>query len=865
MTSFLSIIIPAYKEEKNLPKLLKSIFSSTFADFEVIVGDDGSPVPLENSVGPKFVTQKNLRWVRLEKNRGPAAARNEAAKLAKGEILVFFDADVTLYPDTLEKIASYFKKDPDLHALTGVWDKEQKRKSLFPQYKALRDWSYWTNERNRGEYYYLFSTRVAAIKRAIFERLGGFNESFRQMEDVELTYRIAYRYAIIFCPDVRVHHEFEGFWTIARKYFWRSFYWSKLYSKRRKFDPVATTFWEMLTALYGISSLPLIFLSLFFKPFLILGLGFFLAHLFFLRKFLGFVFKEKGFFFTLYSISAGLSLYYFIAAGAFWSFVCSQKERSRLLKLLRGLRKLRLTDNLICLCLFSLVFFVGSILSPDYGISWDEPDNIFSGGVYLNFLTHGFDREYVKTNLQSSSFFGDKIFPLDRELSHLPPLANILASILTYFLTDKLGLLNEIICFHIASVFFLSLAVAFVFLFARILSLSKLVSIFTGLSLWLYPHFFGHGHSNIKEIGQAALFLASLYFLTKAVFKSKLSCVFWGAVFFGFAFDTKFNAVYIPLIWNLWLLIGIVSRKFKINWQWFLKANLILILVGGATIYLCWPFLWDKPWLRMVEVVRYFTTVGRGYFFFFNGKIYQAGVDYLWYYPWIFYLIVTPPEILGLGLIGGFEVVREFIKEKKFELTLLFIWFLPLFRAFLPQANVYDGIRHFLEVSPAILLLSGFGLRVMQKFAERYSLPGIILPMLIFLILAHLAWSNLALHPYQTAYYNFLVGGVKGASDRFDIELEGLSAKEAMEILHQEKGPVRVYFPILGHLAIYYFLPGDQLVQNLTADFVVLANKKSHLEHQSLRKLSQQIEKEYTIYKEVKRNEAVMVTIYERK
>jgi len=321
MKPYLSIIIPAYQEEKNLPLLLKSIFSSSFQNFEVIIGDDASLTSLESLVGSKFSDKNNLKWVRLEKNQGPAVARNKAAKLAKGKVLVFFDADVALYPDTLEKIAFHFKKDRDLHALTGVWDKNQKSRRLFPQYKALRDWSYWINERDRGEYYYLFSTRCAAIKRAIFERLGGFNRNFRQMEDVELTYRIARRYAIIFCADVRVHHEFEGFWTIAKKYFWRSFYWSKLYSKRRKFDPVATTLWEMLTALYGVLSLPLIVLGIFSQLFLILGIASFLAHLFFLRKFLGFVFREKGLFFTFYSVAVGLGLYWFIAGGGVWAVV----------------------------------------------------------------------------------------------------------------------------------------------------------------------------------------------------------------------------------------------------------------------------------------------------------------------------------------------------------------------------------------------------------------------------------------------------------------------------------------------------------------------------------------------------------------
>lgn len=165
---------------------------------------------------------------------------------------------MTVYPDTLKKIAQKFSEDHDLTAITGVWDKHQHTKAFFPQFKALRDWSYWTNERDRDGYYYLFSTRIAAIRREVFTRLGGFNEAFRQMEDVELTYRIAKRYAIIFAPDVRVHHEFEGFWLVARKYLWRSFYWTKLYKERKKFDPVATTMSETIAAVSGVGAIGVI-------------------------------------------------------------------------------------------------------------------------------------------------------------------------------------------------------------------------------------------------------------------------------------------------------------------------------------------------------------------------------------------------------------------------------------------------------------------------------------------------------------------------------------------------------------------------------------------------------------------------------
>jgi glycosyltransferase involved in cell wall biosynthesis len=355
-TPFLSIIIPAYNASESLGALLESLSKSSFKRFEVIIGDDASNQQLTvNNLQLKNTKKRfSLRVVRLLRNKGPAAARNAAAKRARGNVLVFLDADVTVYPDTLAKIAGKFKEDRDLTAITGVWDKHQKSTSFFPQFKALRDWSYWTNERDSDGYYYLFSTRNAAVRREVFLRLGGFNEAFRQMEDVELTYRIAKRYAIIFAPDVRVHHEFEGFLPVVKKYFWRSFYWTKLYRERRKFDPVATTMQESMAGISGVMAIACGFLWLNFSvgyvtgimnhefgirgtPVtlgnIIAGIGIvalllFILHVALLWKFLRFVYQEKGVVFMGKAILTGLLLYCIIVTGSLYYFL---RERAHMI------------------------------------------------------------------------------------------------------------------------------------------------------------------------------------------------------------------------------------------------------------------------------------------------------------------------------------------------------------------------------------------------------------------------------------------------------------------------------------------------------------------------------------------------------
>lgn len=322
---YLSVIIPYFNAPEKLESLLSSIAKSKNAPtFEVIVVDDGSESESSACLRRQVVSHQSsdfsLRCIRLNKNQGPAIARNRGVEAARGEFVVFLDGDVEVFADTLCEIGKVFTDDPDVVALTGVWVKEQKSKDFFPNFKALRDWSYWINERDKSGYYFLFSTRIASIKRSVFLRLGGFDETYPAplVEDIELTYRIARRYAIIFAPRVRVRHEFESFYPIAKKYFLRAYYWTKLYARRKKFDPVATTLQEAMTTLSGVGVV--------FGFIGILGhlryLGYlwaivFVLHILLVRKFLAFVYHEKGVVFAVKSFFMGLVLYCFIFAGAF--------------------------------------------------------------------------------------------------------------------------------------------------------------------------------------------------------------------------------------------------------------------------------------------------------------------------------------------------------------------------------------------------------------------------------------------------------------------------------------------------------------------------------------------------------------------
>jgi teichuronic acid biosynthesis glycosyltransferase TuaG len=106
-----SVIIPAFNAEAHIAETLRSIEAQKYADWEVVIADDGSTdrtVEVAQMFGERFAILQAAR------NEGPAAARNRAVAASKGDLLAFLDADdlwtpdyldrqVRLYDDTLEQ------------------------------------------------------------------------------------------------------------------------------------------------------------------------------------------------------------------------------------------------------------------------------------------------------------------------------------------------------------------------------------------------------------------------------------------------------------------------------------------------------------------------------------------------------------------------------------------------------------------------------------------------------------------------------------------------------------------------------------------------------------------------------------------
>ena len=192
---------------------------------EIIVVSDG-----DSDGSWRLAEAFGARLIRLPQAGGPAKARNIGAKSASGDILFFVDADVEVHPATIAKVAESFEADPELDALIGSYDDAPGAENFLSQYKNLIH--HYTHQ-EAGLEASTFWGACGAIRRHVFEEVGGFDESYRRpcIEDIELGYRLKYAgHQIHLRSDIQVKHlkRWTPFSLLRADIFYRAVPWTNL-------------------------------------------------------------------------------------------------------------------------------------------------------------------------------------------------------------------------------------------------------------------------------------------------------------------------------------------------------------------------------------------------------------------------------------------------------------------------------------------------------------------------------------------------------------------------------------------------------------------------------------------------------------
>lgn len=191
MNPLVSVIIPSFGGNASLERALDSVLDQEYEPFEVIVVDDNEPDSegrkSTESMMAKYKESEQVLYIKHERNKNGAAARNTGVKAAKGKYVTFLDDDDRFLPHKLEKQADYLE--------------------LHPEFGAVYCWRIQNGEIVSGEFTgnlseqildmsFAPSTPAIMIRTSFFRELNGFDESFQRHQDYEFLLRFFKQYSI---------------------------------------------------------------------------------------------------------------------------------------------------------------------------------------------------------------------------------------------------------------------------------------------------------------------------------------------------------------------------------------------------------------------------------------------------------------------------------------------------------------------------------------------------------------------------------------------------------------------------------------------------------------------------------------------
>lgn len=178
-----SVIIPTYNRHELVREAIASVLAQSFSDFELIVVDDGS----EDGTAEAVREFPEVRYV-YQPNRGVSAARNHGVFLSTGALIAFLDSDDLWQPQKIEQQVKFLIECPEAQICQTeeIWLRNGVRVNPHNKHRKAGGDIF-----ARSLELCLVSPSSVMMRRELFERMGGFDETLPACEDYDLWLRIA--------------------------------------------------------------------------------------------------------------------------------------------------------------------------------------------------------------------------------------------------------------------------------------------------------------------------------------------------------------------------------------------------------------------------------------------------------------------------------------------------------------------------------------------------------------------------------------------------------------------------------------------------------------------------------------------------
>ena len=421
-----------------------------------------------------------------------------------------------------------------------------------------------------------------------------------------------------------------------------------------------------------------------------------------------------------------------------------------------------------------LALIYGLATMRGHGVTYDESALYHAGDRTLYWLRHLGEPGALRFDQPAPPGFASDFerFPDPNDPFHYPVFPGFVAAVTNWLFNVRLGILNSIDGHHLGGVL---LHVAALWLFCTYSSrlLGRGAGIAGTVALALFPSAVGHSFNNPKDWPCAQFYGLSLLAFGIGVTEARFRTLVLAGVFVGVALSAKMNAVFALATMFAWTPVAYLLLYFRRNrlTVGLVGGCLLIPYIAGALFFALWPWLYqghfNEWWQHLSEYVTWIVNYG-------------VGARSTWTaYPFVCLLFMSPPLVLATAMVYlavGWRPAGD--RRTLARYILLVLWLtVPILRIAMPRSNFYDGNRHFLEYVPALCAVAGAGAarlgtwllavaapRVGVAFTRRAVEYG--LAALAAIAIAILAWPVVEYRPFETAYFNSLIGGLGGSQRR---------------------------------------------------------------------------------------------------
>jgi Dolichyl-phosphate-mannose-protein mannosyltransferase len=456
----------------------------------------------------------------------------------------------------------------------------------------------------------------------------------------------------------------------------------------------------------------------------------------------------------------------------------------------------RIVDG-IAVAVLVAIATIAVLTFRDYGLGWDDYTHAEYGDLLLSLYGSGFSDQrafsFVNLYMYGGGFdmlagLAAKVLPID--LFETRRLIGAAIGLIGLLMSWRLG---------------------------RRLA-GPVAGLLTVILLSISPLYYGHMYMNPKDSPFAVAMVLVLLGLVNAFQEyprpSPATTAMTG-VGLGLAIGTRvIGLIALPYaIVALALVYGIEIRRIGLKVastrvSQFMLMLLPALLLGYLVMGLVWPWSVLEP-LNPLRAAEYFSHFfERPWKEMFDGAAVLVPDMPRSYVPTLFAL--KEPEItllLGLsGMAGAVLLVarRDVALARRASLLLMLLAaILPVALTVVTRPPMYNGIRHFVFVTPPLAVLGGMAGAFVFDQITRYGRTAVAAVAAVLLAaVAAPAAEMIRLHPYQYTQFNHLAGGVQAAEERYMLDYWGLAFKQAAQelraklqrevIVHTKRGPWRV-------------------------------------------------------------------------